>query len=351
MRIFFRYHYRYFNTFLLLLFTLIATSADASKPDSLFLSDNILDIELRADFSAIQADRDSVSKPRNGYLIYNDETATRRLQVSISPRGNFRRDPNNCNFPPLWIDFKKKELQNTVFINQNKLKLVTPCRSDADVVDEYLVYKLYNAITPQSLLVRLAHITYFDSGTGKKILDGYGFFIEDEDKAAARNNARETKKFLTPFDLDSESYMRLALFQYMIGNKDWFVSSKKNIILMQPSDSSLTPFAVPYDFDFSGFVDADYTRPSNMPGYNVHTRRIYKGTCTSDEEFADALKEFRAFRTELLNIMESPGNLPGPYRQTNRGYIDEFFTSMADITKLIEIFRESCETPKDYNIR
>jgi len=30
---------------------------------------------------------------------------------------------------------------------------------------------------------------------------------------------------------------------------------------MQPEDSSMGLYAVPYDFDFSGFVNAEYTKP------------------------------------------------------------------------------------------
>ena len=39
----------------------------------------------------------------------------------------------------------------------------------------------------------------------------------------------------------------------MIGNKDWFVTSRQNIVLVQPDDGA-APHAVPYDFDMSSFV-------------------------------------------------------------------------------------------------
>jgi hypothetical protein len=177
------------------------------------------------------------------------------------------------------INFSKKGTKNTLFKNQDKLKLVTPCKLDRDVIQEYLVYKMYNLITEKSLKARLVSISYFDTDKNKRLFEKYSFFIEDEDHAAMRNNAIEIKKVLTPFDLDSVVFRNMAFFQYMIGNKDWFVTSRKNIVLMQPADSSGAPFAVPYDFDFAGFVDADYTRPAGVPRELLEDRRVFKGIC------------------------------------------------------------------------
>ncbi len=47
----------------------------------------------------------------------------------------------------------------------------------------------------------------------------------------------------------------------MIGNKDWYVTSRKNLVIMQSDDFTKPPYAIPYDFDLSGFVDAEYSKP------------------------------------------------------------------------------------------
>jgi hypothetical protein len=57
----------------------------------------------------------------------------------------------------------------------------------------------------------------------------------------------------------------MALFQYMIGNTDWEIVSCRNIMLLQPADSSKI-IPVPYDFDFSGLVSAPYASPSAESG-------------------------------------------------------------------------------------
>ncbi len=189
------------------------------------------------------------------------------------------------NFPPLALNFKKNEVKNTLFDNQDKLKLVTPCDYDRYVIDEYLIYKMYNLVTERSFNVRLVNILYFDTGKGKKLFEKYSFFIEHDDQVAERNNSFEVDKNLTPYSLERKIFRNMAVFQYMAGNKDWYVTSKRNIVIMQPNDSTQPPYAIPYDFDFSAFIDADYTKPRDVPDEYLATRRVYKGLCYTDAEY------------------------------------------------------------------
>ncbi len=143
----------------------------AEEPDTLFKSDEVIRIELRTDFSAIQKDRLKTPEYHDGELIYYSSTGdTISSDVKVMARGNFRRDPSICNFPPLLVNFKKKEVENTLFENQNKLKLVTPCETEQDVIKEYTVYKLYNEVTDLSMKVRLAKILYFDTSDNRTAL-------------------------------------------------------------------------------------------------------------------------------------------------------------------------------------
>lgn len=324
--------------------------SDAAKPDSLFLSDEIIRIELRSNFTAIQVERDTVPLYHPGELIYKTGKHVKKIHVSVTSRGDFRRKPEICDFPPLSIDFKKKETAGTIFMNQKKLKLVTPCISDIDVIEEYLVYKMYNKITDMSLNVRLVNVTYYDTGKNRIILEGYSFFIEDEDHAASRNNAVETKKFMTPFDLERDHFAKLAIFQFMIGNKDWFVSSKKNIVLMESSEKGKAAYAVPYDFDFSGFVNAGYTRPKGVPQEYLADRRVFKGVCQTHEEFDELLDFFNEMEHVFISVIENMRQLPRNIREENRKYIEEFYSSIRDDEFVRKKFLETCETRKDYNL-
>ncbi|MGQ9621154.1 MAG: hypothetical protein ACUVTX_09265 [Bacteroidales bacterium] len=204
----------------------------ADKPDALFSSDEVLWVELRTDFTSIQKSRSENTSFFDGELIYFEKSGKAiKLDVKISARGNFRLKPENCSFPSLLLNFKKENVKNTLFKDQNRLKLVTPCQNEEDVIDEYIVYKLYNQVTNFSLRVRLARILYFDTSINKPLFERYSFFIEDDDKMAKRNNARVTEKFITPFSLDYESYKKLSVFQFIIGNKDWYITSRKNITI------------------------------------------------------------------------------------------------------------------------
>ena len=283
------------NSIFVTLFSFLVIPSFAGEADTLFSSEEVVRMELRTDFTSIQEDR--VGKPQNhdGELTYfNADGSSVKLSVSVSVRGNFRKNPVNCGFPPLMIDFRKSEVSNTIFSGQGKLKLVTPCQGEEDVIDEYTIYKLYNQVTDLSLKVRLARISYHDTGNDRHIFERYSYFLEDKDHAAERNGLVEKDFFLTPFALEKENFMKLSVFQYMIGNKDWFVTSRHNIIIMQQADSTKPPYAVPYDFDFSGFVNAAYTNPPQGPENLLIDRRVFKGLCYTRSEERRVGKECRS---------------------------------------------------------
>ncbi len=77
-----------------------SVSLPAAKVDTLFMSDEIINIELRSNFSAIQKDRSGEPVYHNGELIYQGPDGSPvKLSVKVMARGHFRRDPVHCNFP------------------------------------------------------------------------------------------------------------------------------------------------------------------------------------------------------------------------------------------------------------
>ena len=84
----------------------ITNSLLAVDTDTLFKSDEIINIELRSDFSAIQLDR--VDKPQyhQGEVIYQSpDGKIVKLSVKVMARGDFRRDPENCYFSAIVPEF------------------------------------------------------------------------------------------------------------------------------------------------------------------------------------------------------------------------------------------------------
>lgn len=322
----------------------------ADNIDSLFNSDEVITMELRSDFSSIQRGRTDSSEYFNGKLIYGSGSGEVELDVKIRARGNFRRNPANCSFPPLMVNFKKSEVANTLFENQNKLKLVTPCQMEEDVIQEYLIYKLYNLVTDRSLKVRLVKIFYFDTGSGQPVFTRYSFFIEDLDRFAERTGSFVKRKFYTPFDLDKDSYIKMTLFQYMVGNKDWFVTSGHNINIMQPNDSTKLPFAVPYDFDFAQFVDAHYSKPTGVPDDYLSNRKVFRGILLPAEEYQRAFEFFNSLEPSFKELVKRKKYLSYNTRNTSFEHIEYFFYVINDkeLAKT-EIFN-LCETRKLYNL-
>jgi len=339
----------------ILAFCSMAASAQGSlpggKPDTLFLSDEILNIELRSDFTSIRADTSSNPVFYDGRLIYHEaDGKTKKFDVKVRARGDFRRRTDICSFPPLMVNFKKKEVQHTIFMGEDKLKLVTPCQREEDVIEEYLVYRMYNFVSPLSYKVRLAKIRYFDTASETELFERYSFFIEDDDRLAGRFNASKFEEFLTPFDLDRENFMLMSVFEYLIGNKDWFISSRRNVTIIRPDDTTKALHVVPYDFDFASLIDASYTKPRNVPEQYLSTRRVFKGLCYTREEFEKTFKTFRNLKPVFESLFGVEDLISRSTKNRNLAYLNEFYKIIQDEELFRKEFLEACETRRMYNL-
>lgn len=339
------------NILLTLLLIFSSASVFTRETDSLFFSDKIIRLELRSDFSAIEESRTGTPEYYEGQLIYySSEGEQKKFSVKVMARGHFRRNPEICSFPPLLVNFREKEVKNTIFDNQDKIKLVTPCQDEKDVIEEYMVYKMYNQVTDLSMKVRLAKILYYDTATGRRLFEKYSFFIEDKDHLAKRINAETKDRFLTPFDLNRDNFKKMAFFQYIIGNKDWHITSRKNVVIMEPEDKSLGLLAVPYDFDLSGLIDVEYSKPEGVPLYALADKRIYKGLCYTNDEFKDTFEFFRNLKPVFESLINSQELISKNTRKQIIRYINNFYTVIENDESFRREFLSVCHTKKDYNL-
>jgi hypothetical protein len=85
-------------------------------------------------------------------LFYkNKDSSEVSIPVKMKTRGHFRKLKENCKYPPLQVNFPKDvDRLSSVFKGQKKLKLVMPCAGDDYVIREWLVYRIYNLVTPKS---------------------------------------------------------------------------------------------------------------------------------------------------------------------------------------------------------
>ena len=122
--------------------------------DPLFASEEPLTISLQGPFKTLDKKRDKAAEYDAGVLSYEGPDGPVSIATRFSPRGNFRLEKTNCSHAQLWLNLKKKQTRDTLFSNQNKLKLVVQCRDSNRYQDylrkEYQAYRMLNLITEAS---------------------------------------------------------------------------------------------------------------------------------------------------------------------------------------------------------
>jgi hypothetical protein len=287
----------------------------------------ILEIKMESNFDSLCTHKNKIAKfiPGKAFLL-NEPT---EFEIGLKPRGKYRR--KICDVPPLRIKFKKKSLKKMGIKSKfNSLKLVTHCfheNRDAKtyILKEYLAYQLYQLHSDISLRTQLVKITYYQTGKKKKIYSGYGFFIEDHDELDDRNDAKIVERMGVPYDslMTLESNVH-ALFQCMVGNSDWSLFNFRNIkFLKMEGQDRMEIF--PYDFDFSGFVNANYAIPN--PDYDLETTqdRVFLGKIYDKATMREAANVLLEKREATINHCKNFKHLPKWQRKEVIKYLNSFY--------------------------
>jgi hypothetical protein len=283
-------------------------------------------------------------------ISYTDTEGNKTsLPIKISVRGNFRKDRNNCDFPPVSLNFSNSTVINTIFDGQNKVKVVTHCRSKLDlyeqnILKEYLAYKLYNLFAEESYYVRLVHMTYADAEGKLDTLKKVAILLEPTKQMADRNDCKELEiSNIHQTRTSKHKTTVMAIFQYMIGNTDWSVWVQHNIKLLKEENSDL-PIVVPYDFDWSGLVDAPYAVPNEVLPIETVRTRLYRGFCQPDAELQPALDEFRQRKEEIYQTCNSVPFLSEKELKKILKYMDDFFKIIENPKKVKSEFHQKCRS-------
>lgn len=296
----------------------------------LFKKDELLELTVVTNLKTLMKDRGE--KPINHWAMIQYTTKKEKpvsLKIKVKVRGNFRKSPANCSFPPLLLDIPSKKDKNTIFERQNRLKLVTHCQNEEYIFQEYLVYKVFNLLSDYSFKARLAKVTYVDSAGKKEPQTRYAFLLEDENFLAKRNRAKLFKlKNTSMTRTDSLQMATVAVFEYLIGNTDWSVPYLHNIRLLYTPDDRLMP--VPYDFDHSGIVEAKYARPPELLELSSVRERLYRGITYPPTLLQQVFDKFRQIKPQLYALyQENPALNPGYVKRTTR-YLDDFYEVIND---------------------
>jgi hypothetical protein len=289
-----------------------------------------VEISLVSNFRGLQKER------KRG--VFQEATVTLKLPdkesvtegIQLAARGEFRRE--NCVMPSIMLNFKNPTAPR--LSNLKKVKLVSPCSPDNHseqlVFIEYLIYKMYSLFTDMSFKVRLAKVEFRDANNKFKPYSQYGFLIEDVDDMAKRNECREVDgaMYLTEYT-NREQMTLVALFQYMVGNTDWSVPNYHNVKLIRlRKDSTSLPFVVPYDFDYTGLVNAEYAIPHESLGIQTVTERLYRGFPRTLDELERTTEVFKVRKAAVYDLVRNFSYVKERQRSIMLKYLDSFYQNI-----------------------
>ncbi len=286
-----------------------------------------LDLTLEVDMSALTGDLRSTAKHKAKLSFIDKNGLQQTWNTKVNLRGKFRR--MNCNeIPPIKINFKKGDLRDAGLLEFDDMKLVTQCIKNEDlaselVLKEYLAYKLYNQLTDESFRVQLLNITYVDTRTRTSKTQS-AFLIEDTAEMRARINAKKCKDKIgiSADKFNREQLRTVALFQYMIGNLDWNINTSQNLKMIGKDDKIL---AIPYDFDFSGLVDAPYAILNSNVGQTRTRQRIYLGIEKDQESLESEIILYKKEKKALIKCIKNFDRLSSSSRKDILNYIKSFY--------------------------
>jgi hypothetical protein len=311
-----------------------ANAKDIREYDPLFSDQSTLDVELEGPFAFLARERPDEEEAEGKFRFVNADGETVEFDVQIRARGNWRRNPDICDFPPLRVNFKKSQTDNTLFDKQDKIKLVTHCNDNKSysqaVVSEYLAYRIYNILTDYSYRVRLVNMTYVYTDRKEKI-NSYAVLIEHKDRLGKRIGGEPVALERVEVTSVHPANLNLAsVFQYFIGNTDFSPIATPpgeecchNQALFTNEEGPYR--SIPFDFDQTGLVDAQHAQPNPRFGLANVKVRLYRGRCVNNDLIPDTLQHFRDKRAEIEALIENQQELLPTTKRNMLKYVDSFY--------------------------
>ena len=311
----------------------------------LFSDEEVLDISLRFDITEYRKNRTKNEYIKALLTYHINEKDSINKEIRIKSRGASRSQI--CGFPPMRLNFKAKDSAKTDAMRIEKLKLVTHCNSgnENNLLKEYLIYKLYNVLTDYSFRVRLLKMNYINTRKKDKPIQYFAFVIEPIEFLAERTNTYPVlSNNLSQANIQSEIMDRMAIFNYMVGNTDWAVPNQHNCkILTQKLEPSRVGIIVPYDFDYSGLVNASYAIPNEALNIKSVQERIFQGICRSEQEYMNALKEFSNKKDDFYKIVNEFKYLDERIKKDMIEYLDQFYSEFNKRNSIVYGLLKNCK--------
>ena len=312
---------------------------------SLFSSTSPLEFNISGNLNELVKER----MKENEYqwvTVFHDLNDSIRItrEVRAKARGNFRL--KYCKYPPVRLNFKKTEFKISQLQDLDKMKMVVRCRNQAQyeqyLFTEYLAYRILNVLTDFSFKPRLIKMNITDTGGRFSGGEAYAFIIETNDQLKERLKGKFVKdKQLHPNLTHYEYANLMAVYQYMIGNTDWSIPGNHNVKILKTEDE-VRPYAIPFDFDHAGIVDAEYANPNESLPIDRVTQRLFRGMCRTPDEFQRTFNIFRDRKEKIYALLDEIPQLREDYRKKTLRYLDQFYKNIADPRMVQRDFIDTC---------
>lgn len=326
--------------------TVTSSSVDAAV---LFEDDALLQVTLVGPIRSVID-----NKNEHDELPFVMEVDGRRHTVHIRARGKSRL--RLCQFPLLRLRFEERDIGDSVFAGQVKLKLVTQCNrhssARADLLQEYAAYRIFNAISDVGYRVRLLRIKYVETSSRDRgsTHQRYGFVVESDQELGTRIGGSRVYTDDVSLGALNKHQMALAfVFHYLIGNADY------SLVTADGAESCCHNghlyelagewFLVPNDFDLSGLVNARYARSNPTLAVRRVRKGRYRGYCISADELAGAVSTIVAAKVDILRVIDETPGLQAKERAGTKKYLGRFFRQAEDSAKLLRYFEKNCIGP------
>lgn len=307
--------------------------------------DSALDVYLRLDWKALEKQKKEKAYQSSTVCCTTPSNDSLVLDSKVRTRGHMRLEI--CDFPPLKLKINKDALSGYNLSAYNELDIVNHCENNESynqlILKEYLAYKLWELVSPYYFKTQLIRLHYQNTDGTEVHETSPAFLVENTEELCNRIHAREyMNKVISKGAVDRQPFLRLCLFEFMIGNTDWYIVNRHNIEFLGVPGYKLL-VTVPFDFDYSGLVNAPYAIPNEAIKFTDVSVRFYQGWCHTEAEVRGQLQVFLDQKEKILAM---PYHIQGMNEKTIRqciDYLQGFYDIIENPKKLKTQILDHCD--------
>ena len=176
------------------------------------------------------------------------------------------------------------------------------------------------------------------------------FVIEDEKDIGDRLGLDKARVAENRFEeLDQPTTALFELFQLLIANNDYSVMKGSpgdycchNAVMYTRKEAADKRIPIPYDFDMSGLVDANYASPPRHLPIRLVRTRFYRGLCQPTEVMEAARAHMLSKKKEIISLYAQHPELSRLSRNRNVNYIKKFFAILENESRFQSEIIDRC---------